>query len=459
MTMQNLEVSHTFPPGLLLEMAKGQTTETNEGNKSDDKFWGQPHYEGETFSDREFEHDFLQVYMHEPFLGGVSMNISKYADATCGTAYVGFNKETQELMMGYNPYFFRSLQPAEREGVIVHELYHVVLQHLFERNVSDKKYAMAWNIGTDLAINSIITQSKANGLPSFALVPGRFPAKCKNAKLGEFIKNVKPMLASEFYFEGVKEILDEAEKNGEGDSGLDSLDDHSGWGEIPDQIKDQIKDKVRGMIANAVNRADSRNSWGTVPAAMQAEIRKGLVHEVDWRSILRQFFGSARSMERISTIKKVSKKMPGVLPGVKRGTVARFAAFVDQSGSMSDDDVALAFAEIEGASKEAEMDVYNFDTEIDESSHKLWKRGKKFPWGRTRCGGTDFDAVARFVNDRKNNGRWSGVIILTDGYAPKLGFVKGAKVLWVITPGGTVDVTRPGDLIVQLKRDGKFKQA
>jgi predicted metal-dependent peptidase len=439
-------------------MANKQTTETTKD--LGDKFWGQPHYEGEKFGEREFEHDFLQVYMHEPFLGGVSLGISKGPDLNCSTAYVGFNKETHELFMGYNPYFFRSLRPIEREGVIIHELYHVVLQHLFERNVTDKKYAMAWNIGTDLAINSIISQGGGNRLPDFALTPGKVPSKMKTQKIVDFIKNVKPMQASEFYFEGVKELLDEMEKNGEGEGDLGTLDDHGGWGDLPEGVKDQIKDKVRGIISNAVNRADSRNSWGTVPASMQAEIRKALQHEVDWRSILRLFFGTARSMQRISTIKKMSKKMPGVLPGVKRGTIARFAAFIDQSGSMSDEDVALAFAEVEGASKETEIDVYNFDTEIDEPSHKVWKRGKKFPWGRTRCGGTDFNAVANFVNTQRNRSRWSGVIILTDGYAPVMGQVSGAKVLWVITPGGTVNVTRPGDLIVQLRKDSKnFKQA
>jgi predicted metal-dependent peptidase len=274
----------------------------------------------------------------------------------------------------------------------------------------------------------------------------------------DFIKNAKPLQASEFYFEGIKEILEEMENNGEGLSGEGTLDDHSGWGDLPDSLKDQIKDKVRGMIQNAVNRADSKNSWGTVPANMQAEIRKALTHEVDWRSVLKMFFGTARSMLRISTIKKISRKLPGILPGVKRGTMARFAFFIDQSGSMSDDDVALAFTEVEAASKEAEIDVYNFDTEIDESSHKVWKRGRAFPWGRTRCGGTDFNAVARFVNDQRNFGRWSGICILTDGYAPILGHVRGAKVLWVITPGGTTNITRPGDLIVQLRKEQKLQR-
>jgi predicted metal-dependent peptidase len=209
------------------------------------------------------------------------------------------------------------------------------------------------------------------------------------------------------------------------------------------------------MLQNAVNRADSKNSWGTVSEAMQASIRRALSHEVDWRSILKMFFGTARNMTRISTIKKISKKLPGILPGVKRGTNARFAFFIDQSGSMSDEDITLAFAEVEGASKETEIDVYNFDTEIDVDSHKVWKKGRAFPWSRTRAGGTDFNAVARFVNEQRNQGRWSGICILTDGYAPVLGQIRGAKVLWIITPTGTVNVFRQGDLLVQLRRDQK----
>lgn len=433
-----------------LEMANAKTTETKHDSK--DKYFGQPHVEGEVFSDREFESDFLNIYMHEPFLGGVSMEISKIADPNCETAYVGIRNDTCEILLGYNPYFFRSLTRQEREGVIIHELYHVVLQHLFERNVTDKKYAMAWNIGTDLAINSIIGHSR---LPSCALIPGRTPSKMKNGKLVEFIKKVNPMQASEFYFEGVKEIIEEMEKNGDALSDEGTLDDHSGWGDIPNNMKDQIKDKVREMLQKAVNRADSKNTWGTVPANMQAEIRKGLTHEINWRAIIKMFFGTARSMTRISTIKKISKKLPGILPGVKRGTTARFAFFIDQSGSMADDDVALAFTEVEAASKETEIDVYNFDTEIDESSHKVWKRGRSFSWGRTRCGGTDFNAVARFVNSQKNYGRWSGVVILTDGYAPNLGQIRGARVLWVITPTGTANVFRPGDLLVQLRKEQK----
>lgn len=436
---------------------KGTTTEHNETPKND-PFWGQEHYEGERFSPTEFESDFFRLYQDEPFLGGISISLDKKPDADIPTACVGFVGEHGHLTMRYNPYFFRSMSPEERRGVIVHELYHLALLHLFERNVTDKNFARLWNVGTDMAINSLITNDNKNKLPDWTILPGREP-KSKNEKLKEFIRDAPKLQASEWYFEKMKEILEE---DGDGDSegfDLDSLDDHDGWGEIPDSLKEELRDKVRNVIKDAVKRAQMNNGWGTVPQSIREEICRGLEFEVDWRSVIRMFFGSVRSMERISTIKRASRKIPGVIPGVKRGRTARFAFFIDQSGSMSDEDVARAFAEVEGASRETTIDVYNFDTEIDEESHKVWRRGRQFPWGRTRCGGTNFDAVADFVNHDKNRGKWSGIVILTDGYAPTMGSVRGAKVMWIITPNGTTGTARQGDLIVQLQVDKTVKTA
>ena len=395
--------------------------------------------------------------MDEPFLGGISISLTKKPNTEIPAACEGFVGERGHLTLQYNPYFFRSMTAQERRGVIVHELYHLALMHLFERNITDRSFARLWNVGTDLAINSIITSDSKSKLPEWTLLPGREP-KSKNEKLKEFIKTAPGMQASEWYFEKMKEILEEQDGDGEGDGfDLDSLDDHGGWGEIPDHLKDELRDKVRSIVRDAVQRAQMKNSWGNVPQSIREEICRGLETIVDWRSVIRHFFGSVRSMERISSVKRVSRKLPGIVPGVKRGRTARFAFFIDQSGSMSDEDVALAFAEVEGASKETTIDVYNFDTEIDEDSHKIWSRGKKFPWGRTRCGGTSFNAVADFVNSDKNRGKWSGVVILTDGYAEEMGSIRGSKVLWIITPTGTVNAARPGDLIVQLKVDNVAK--
>ncbi len=213
------------------------------------------------------------------------------------------------------------------------------------------------------------------------------------------------------------------------------------------------------MIQNGAERAERSNKWGTVPQEMIDYIRRMLSKQVDWRSILRNFIGRTRTLERNSTIRKINKKMPYVFPGVKRPLRANFACFIDQSGSMSDEDIALLFGELEGLANLTTLDLYHFDTALDLDSHQVWKRGMPYPNPeRTRCGGTDFQCVADFCNEPENRGKWSGIIILTDGYAPTMGAIVGSKVLWVITEHGTKEAVRPGDLAVQMSQEKKFKE-
>jgi predicted metal-dependent peptidase len=412
---------------------------------------------------REFEHDFLSVFMHEPFLGGVSLGITKRPDGTIETAAVGIDPHSEELMMIYSPEFFRKLTEVERRGVIRHELYHVIFNHLIERMPTDKSLAIAWNVATDMAINSIIGADK---LPDLAIIPGK-PIKPRkdmsdlDKKFGEFVKNAPLLQASEFYFEQIKQLIEEDKQNGgNGEISVGGgIDEHDMWGRLPPHIRDMVKEKIRGMVEKAARQADQKNQWGTVPAEIQERIRKMLSKEIDWRSVVRNFFGRCRSQERVSTLKRINKKVPYVYPGTKRNMVANFACFIDQSGSVSDEDICLFFGELESFSEQTELDVYHFDTEVDEKSHTKWKKGKKISPRRTRCGGTDFDCVRKYCNDRKRRGHWSGIVILTDGYAPKMGQIIGAKVLWVITPSGDISAARPGDYVIQMKRDKQMRAA
>jgi len=422
------------------------------------------------FSPREFDHDFLKVYMNDPFLGTVSLRVSKRHDFDMPTAYIGVipNGKEQEVVMGYNPNFFRSLSPRQRQGVIKHEMYHLIFQHIFDRAPGDKHYQVLWNWATDLAINSII--GKEN-LPDACLIPGHNPTNPATGKpiegpYAEFIENVKEMESSDFYFEKLREIEQEERNKGNNnsvqvaiDSGMDSIDDHGSWGDLPPEVREKLRDKVRGMLDEAARKAERTNDWGTVPLEIQEIIRKLLSREIDWRAILRQFIGRCRTMDRNSTIKRINKKVPYKFPGYVRKYQANFACFIDQSGSMSDEDISLLFSELEGFASMTELMVYHFDTEIDERSATKWKKGRPFPPAhRTRCGGTDFQAVADFCNKPENRGKWSGIVILTDGYAPTMGQILGSRVIWVITEHGTMDVVRRGDLAVQMKKEKKFKR-
>lgn len=419
--------------------------------------------------DREFDPDFLQVYLDNAFMATIAMKVNRQADNEMPTAYVGVQRAEKELafVLGYNEKFFRSLNAEQRRGVIQHEFYHLVFNHITERNVEDKQLAKLWNIATDLAINSILGKKR---LPRMCLIPQERPINSKTgapetSKVADYIANAKPMQAADTYFIELKEVLKEELSKGEaameiaiGDVG--EMDDHSGWGNLPPELAEQVREQIREMVSDAVKNADRTNSWGSVPSAMQDYIRSLISREVDWRSIVKNFIGRCRSPERNSTIKRINKKVPYAHPGVKRKTVATFACFVDQSGSVCDSDLELFFGELGSFSKEAELDVFHFDTEVDEKSHTVWRKGAKTPTRlRTRCGGTDFNAVANFVNTKANRGRWTGVVILTDGYAPKLGHVHAARVLWVITETGDAkSAVRSGDLVCQMKREKQFKR-
>lgn len=418
----------------------------------------------------EFDYDFLELYMTDPFLGGVSLDITKIADSACPTAYVGVRKNgaRHEVIMGYSPKFLRDLSREERKGVICHELYHVIFGHIFHRSVAKSSDQMMWNWATDLAINSIIG---SNRLPKICLIPGVRPLekqkdgsmKPGENKYADFIANAPPIQASDYYYDELKKIREEQGDNDESmqvifDS-MGTMDSHDGWADLDPEMAEEMRDKMKDLIERASKRADRSNQWGSVPAHIQEMIRKMLSNEVDWKSIIRNFIGRARSTDRNTTIKRINKKMPYIHPGVRRPMIANFACFMDQSGSMADEDIAMLFSELGQLANLTKLDVYHFDTEIDENSHKVWKKGDANPQClRTRCGGTDFQAVANFVNDSKNKNRWSGIIILTDGYAPTMGQVLGAKVLWVITPTGSTEAMRPGDLVCCMKKDsGKFK--
>lgn len=405
-----------------------------------------------------FDREIIQLMQEEPFLGGMSMSIPKIADWKVDTAYVCADKHGN-IKLGMNPDFMRGLASKLRIGVLMHELFHVAFMHIAERSVADRKRARLWNVATDLAINSIIGIER---LPEFCLFPGRAP-KSDDPKLAALIKSFPQHQSADWYMARLEEYAENNKKqNGEGEYTLEigngegeTLDSHGGWGDIPDELRDIMREQVRELVEKGVKAAQQIGSWGSIPSEIAAQLEALLKHELDWKAILRMFIGRTRSMERVSTMKRLNKRLPYMMPGAKRNTVANILCAIDQSGSVSDEDVQRFLAETFAASREGQIDIINFDTEMDENSLQTVKNGQNFKWQRTRCGGTDFDAVQRYLNESKRRGKYSACIMMTDGYAPKMGAVVGTKVMWVITESGDISAARPGDLVVKMNQKDK----
>ncbi len=375
-----------------------------------------------------------RLLMSEPFFAALSRKIDKCASTAISTAGVKINEETGQFEMLYNPEFFAGLPDEQKLGVLKHEFYHLIFEHVTGR-MPEGKMTRDWNVATDLAINSHI----AHELPEQALVPG----------VGNY-EDLPRGKSAEYYFNALKEKEDEGQdegqdedqdggepQDGEGegngpgnDSGDgdenkdgkgqgkaqdDSLDDHSGWGEASPEAREIAKQRIKEHIKQASQEADKANNWGSVSSEIRREIKERMTSKLDWRKVLRYFVKTSERANKTSSIKRINRRYAYIHPGKKVKRTARIAISIDQSGSVDDSMLAAFYAELNKLADIAEFTVIPFDDRVFEEKVYVWKKGEKKKQERVMCGGTNFDAPTDYVNKHK----FDGHIVLTDMYAPK----------------------------------------
>jgi predicted metal-dependent peptidase len=369
----------------------------------------------------------LDLYIYnlltsEPFFAEISRHVEKRSSTAIKTAGVRVTEDGIFEML-YNPNFFTKLTHIERLAVLKHEFYHLIFGHVTDR-LPGGKMSKKWNIATDLAINSHIKDE----IPKMACIPGQGPF----AKLPLYH-------ASEWYFNNLpKDMGKGCPKHGEGGEkgdgqgqggegedgdcscGPDSFDDHSGWGENADKldptVREIAKERLRDMMRSAAEAANKQsNGWGSVSADVRQGILDRIGGKIDWRAVLRYFIKTSQRSSKTSTVKRINKRYAYIHPGQKVQRHAKIAISIDQSGSVSDEMLEAFFAELNSLSKIATFTVVPFDTEVDEKLVYTWKKGMTRKKERVKCGGTDFNAPTRYVNEKN----FDGHIVLTDMQADK----------------------------------------
>jgi predicted metal-dependent peptidase len=356
-----------------------------------------------------------RLLLEEPFFAAISRRVNKRASFGISTAGVIVNRETAQFEMLYNPDFMDSMTDPERRAILIHEFYHIIFKHVTDR-LPEGGMTKAWNIAADLAINSHIAN-----LPKGGCIPGE----------DQFI-DLPPGKAAEWYLPFVERMMQDQSKDSpgegsegeqgqrgksasEGDSDLDTLDDHSGWGDVPQEIKDIANERLKDIVQQATDEASQSGSWGSVSSETRKELIASLKTKVDWRKVLRFFVKASQRANKSSTIRRINRRYPYIHPGRKSDRVANIAISVDQSGSVDNAMLALFFAELNKLSEVASFTVVPFDTKVDEKKVYEWRKGESRPVERVLSGGTCFDAPTKYVNARK----FDGHIVLTDMCAPK----------------------------------------
>jgi predicted metal-dependent peptidase len=320
----------------------------------------------------------------------------------------------------YNPLFVNGLSDPALTYVYYHEVSHLALHHCTHRSFDDKELS---NIAHDLAVNELIPITPGSCEPprnKDGSLFGTFVSELK--KLKEY-SDIEEKQSAEWYYDYLmKKAKGGGGSKGKGKGGKQSgksIDDHGGWGE--NEIADE---KVRAMI----DEIAKGNLWGDVGGTEKELILAAQQKKINWRNILRQFYGNYMSPERESTRKRPNRRTGYIHPGARRLMVDRHLVAVDTSGSIESDLLAEFLSTINQMTDYVPIDLMQCDCGVTDTPRPFDRRKCQFEFkGR---GGTSFEPIMQVANER----HYKSVVVLTDGQASEC-LKPNAQVVWVLPAG------------------------
>jgi predicted metal-dependent peptidase len=349
----------------------------------------------------------------------------------------------------YDPIFVNGLKDTELTYVMYHEILHLVLHHCTTRNYDDRELA---NIAHDLAVNELVptdSQSCMKPMKDGKLF-GLFVSELKKSGM---YSDIKEMQSAEWYYNYLKQKAKENEsKNGKdpgkedgegqgqgqgkgdnkdkdnnkgGGSGKgvkpdlkSSFDKHGEWKE--DEIGDE---KIRAKV-HEISKSDT---WGNIESSAKELILAAQTRRINWRNLLRQFYGNMAWHEKEATRKRPNRRTGLIHPGNRKIHVDRHLVVADTSGS-TQGLLPQFLSVINEMTEYFPIDFMQCDCGIKELPKPFDRKRKEYTF--TGLGGTDFQPIIDIVNER----RYKSVVILTDGAAPECTQPK-ARVVWVLPEG------------------------
>ena len=390
----------------------------------------------------------LRLLENHPFYGLLLLNMKFSLDINGRTAYTNGDR------IAFDPEFLDELSDKEIDYVLMHEVLHTALGHVWRgKDYEDKE---AFNFAADIIVNSNILYSNNGDLSSITLkesgeamhlTPDGYEGYNYSAE------EIYPVLSSwlskdkknydDLTSKGHKnygKLGNNQDENGNESSG--TWDNHDEWKEnslSDDQRNEWLKRMIDAtdLIATLKENTDIKTN-GKIPAFMEVILKELKKSRLDWKTILQNFIQEDIVDYSFMPPDRRFDESAFFLPDFneKDDSVKNILFMIDTSGSMTDEMITEAFSEIKGAIDQFDGKLSGklgfFDAQVykpvdfDDVDDLLKIR----PRGR---GGTDFLPVFNYVNYAMDE-EPAEIIIMTDGYAPipdeKMS--NGIPVLWLI---------------------------
>lgn len=343
----------------------------------------------------------------------------------------------------YNAKFIEKLDKKEVIGVLLHEVLHAALGHVWRRETRDP---LKWNLATDFAVNAIIHQNHGINLPEGHLYDPKY-VNMSAEEIYDKLKTKTITISCPFCGgtgKGGGQGDNKKNKGGKGGKSKQQNADgkgnycphcsHSVWGKTDKNMNKAKMKKLQKKWEMAMREAVK--SRGDTPEGMERYV-KALDAKEDWKQILTAFLSNSKSDFDFMVRDRRTMYNPFYLPDLRDEEDLRDVVIVfDTSGSISEEDLNVYFSEtkeiissfpnVQGWVTDCDCEVYSF-----EPVEKLDELAKKFKG----YGGTSHVPVFKEIDKRKVNP--SVVICFTDLYTEFPKTAPNYPVLWVVSPGGS----------------------
>ena len=311
--------------------------------------------------------------------------------------------------------------------VVLHEYYHVMLQHMTTWAKLDKEDAKLSNIAKDMVINLMLQQADPSGQFLTVWEHAYCDQQYKGLDTGEVYRRLK----------------NQSQSQPQGQQ----MDDHQSGGEPGDEEGEggmkPLTEAEAGEVIKAVDTALRQGALiaGKLGHGMARDVEALLEPVVPWQDVLRDWLKTTAKGEDMSTWRRPARRWLGqnmYMPSRYTESVERIVIGIDTSGSIGEEALRRALSEVAGACEMVSpqmVDVIYWDARV--AAHEVYEgeRVRDIANVTKPKGGGGTDARAMFDFMDKRGIKADAVIMFTDGYTPWPKTLP-CPVLWCISTKG-----------------------
>lgn len=394
--------------------------------------------------------DLVYLIRKQAFFASIAVDMKKVVTLDVPIAAVNVLNSISHLYI--NPITYPNFLKKERVAVLIHEILHLALSHVFRYLdlPDDEKNHYLWNLACDCAINQLIPNNNEIALPKGAIFPETFK---------QWGIDVPKGLSAEKYYEILRDnqdkipddmdgSMDNQEGEGEGKEGSGNPNQngegnkqgkgkhknwHKKWGETKGSKKVN-----EAAVKNSVRKAYTRAA-GKLPGNLKRVIEEVIESKIPWTQMFSKFTAKYLKASYVTTLKRESRRLGDLARGRRQKRKLAAAVITDTSASIGDENLAQFSGQIDKIYKagvkvtmiaaDAEVtDVYEYKGKISEINY-------------AGGGGTSFIPAFEYI--QKTRMEVDVVIYLTDGYgnAPDTFDI---PTIWCLVPDGKKPSTPGG---------------